>query len=411
MILLSAELVLPLALPIIQDGAVAVQGEKILALGPRKSLKKKFPKAEEIHHDLLMPGLVNAHTHLNFSGSKLINTKFKFADWLVKAREAKLKTDPAKVAKSAKKEIGKFVSSGVTSLGDIVGDPETLELHKQSPLHSTIFYELIGLRGEEAGEKIDLAENIFGEHNFKVGRNMLGLSPHTPFTASREMFRAATELAKKKKLAMCTHLAESEDEVQFIRSGTGPILEKLFRAAGWKGKTKACGCTPAEYLEEFISRNLTPVHCVEISDDDLEIIKNARAVVHCLRSNLNLTGKFAPVPKMIAAGIKVALGTDSPASAGDADLWNEMKAVLDNRKKYPGGEIRPYEILKMATINGAVAIFRDQELGSIASGKTANLLALNLKTQSKNSDRIAEEIIRAGKKAVDGVYIAGEKKF
>ena len=411
MVLLSAELILPITLPPLENSAIAIKNGKILALGPRKELRKKYPGAEETRHRLLMPGLVNAHTHLNFSGFPLIKTKYNFAQWLIKAKEKKAEVDPAQIERASKKEIEQSIKLGVTSLGDIVGDPYMLEVHKRSPLFSTLFYELIGIKDEDARAKIDFVNKVFGEYNYRVGNNKLGISPHTPFTAGKELFKAAKNFAKKKKLCMCTHLAESKDEVEFIMAGTGPILDQLFGSVGWKQKPKPAGCSPAQYLEEFIDRNMTLVHCIEVSEDDLEIVGRSRAVVHCLRSNLNLTGKFAPVPKMLKAGITVALGTDSPASAGDTNLWNEMKAVLEHRKKYPGGEIFPHEILKMATINAARAIFRDDELGSIEPGKAANLLALDLKTLPKNTDQIAISIISAGEKAVDSVYILGKPQI
>jgi len=409
MILLSAELILPITLPPLEDSAVAIKDGKILALGPRKELRKKYPEAEETRHRLLMPGLINAHAHLNFSGFPLLKTRHNFAQWLVKAKGKKAEADPVQIEQAAKEELENCLKTGVTSIADIVGDPYMLEVHRQSPLFSTLFYELIGVKDEDAGAKIDFVKKVFGGYNFRVGNNKLGISPHTPFTAGRALFKAAKNFAKRKQLCMCTHLAESEDEVEFIRSGTGPILDELFGPAGWKQKPKPHGCSPAQYLEEFIDRNMTLVHCVELSEQDLEIISRSRAVVHCLRSNLNLTGKFAPVPRMLKAGITVALGTDSPASAGDANLWNEMKAVYERRKKYPGGEIASSEILKMATINAATAIFRDGELGSIAPGKTANLIGINLSPIPKNPDQIADEIINSACKEIEAVYIAGRK--
>lgn len=407
MILISAERVLPITRPALENAALVVKNGKITELGPRNDLKIKFPWAEEFHHRLLMPGLINAHTHLNFSCSPLIKAN-NFPEWLVKAKQNKLEFDNGRIRRAAKKEIENSARLGVTSLGDILGEPSLLELHKKSPLFSTIFYELIGIKDQDADAKIDFAKKVFGEYNFRVGHNKLGLAPHTPFTASKELFRAAKNFAKKKKLGMCAHLAESREEVEFIMSGTGPVRDRLFNSVGWKQKPKPNWCSPAKYLEEFIDRNMTLVHCVEVSDDDLEIIANSRAVVHCLRSNLHLTGKLAPIPKMIKAGITVALGTDSPASAGDMNLWDEMKAVFEHRKKYPGGEIFPLEILKMATINAALAIFRDDQLGSIEPGKTANLLALNLPSLPKSPNQIATEIITTGSKAIEAVYIAGK---
>ncbi len=407
--LLSADRILPITQPPAKDSALVIKAGKIAELGSRKNLKKKFPQAEEFHFPLLMPGLVNAHTHLELSGLKRLSAAGGFTSWIIRLVREKRKWDSARYARAAQKEIKNQLRLGITSLGDVLSDPVMLEVHHQSPLFSTAFYELIEIREQGRKLKMELMETHLAEFNFALGRTQLGLSPHTPYTVSRSLYRQAVAFAKKNRLSLCTHLAESGDEVELIKSGSGPIATRLYsRELLMDIKFQPTSSSPAEYLADLIDDNMTLIHCVEVSDSDLDIISRARAVVHCPRSNLHLTGKLAPIPKMLDAGIPVGLGTDSPASAGDANLWNEMKKVLELRKDYPGRELKPYEILQMATEGGATAIFRETELGSIEKGKLANLIALDLRKPHAGLDRLSVQIIRSSPDAIQAVFLGGE---
>ncbi len=411
--LLSADLILPITHPPRKDSAIVIKAGKIAELGSRKNLKKKFPQAEEFHFPLLMPGLVNAHTHLELSGLKRLSAAGGFTDWIIRLVREKRKWDSARYARAAQKEIKNQLRLGITSLGDVLSDPVMLEVHHQSPLFSTAFYELIEIREQGRKLKMELMKTHLAEFNFALGRTKPGLSPHTPYTVSRALFQEARKFAVAHELGLCTHLAESEDELELIQSGSGPIATRLYSQELLMDiKFKPASCSPAQYLADLIDRNMTLIHCVEITDSDLEIIAKARAVVHCPRSNLHISGKLAPIPKMIDAGIPVALGTDSPASAGDTNLWNELKKVYQLRKEYPGREIKPSEILKMATINSSRAIFRDTEFGSIEKGKLANLIGFQPGKLSDNDDQSASAIINAGAAGIQAVFLNGElQKF
>ena len=410
MLLISAELVLPITRPPIANGAVLVSGRRFREIGARTALKQKYPEAEELHHQLLMPGLVNAHTHIELSGLPLLAPQKSFTDWLIQIIEQKLALDPAGIEREARLALKNALALGITSLGDIVSLPVVLGAHQQGKLFSTVFFELTGMRDKDVQSRISQAKSVLGKHNFRLGNSRFGISPHAPYSASLTLFQAAKQMAEKHGLGVCTHLAETREEDDFIRSGSGPILKRLYPLVGWSRLKPAPSLvSPAQYLAQFIDRNLTLVHCVEISEDDLEIISRSRAVVHCPRSNLNLTGKLSPVPKMLRSGVKVALGTDSPASAGDPNLWNEMKKVLELRKEYPGGEIKPSEILEMATINGGRAIFREHELGSLEPGKIANLLALKIGYLSADTEKTASSIIQSGPTEIEAVYLAGKR--
>jgi len=407
--LISAELILPITGPLIKQGAVLIKDKKIAKIGLRKELKKEYPSAQEFHYPVLMPSLINAHTHLELSGIGLIKSK-NFVSWLIEIIQKKRELDPLKIEQCALAEIEKAVKLGVCAFGDIISERIMFKVHQTSPLFSSLFLELIGMRENEIKEKLKTAKTILGGGNYQLGNNQLGLSPHSSYTAHKELFRSAKILAKKQKLALCAHLAESEQESELVRTGAGEIINSLYPLVNWQDiKPEPSWRSPAQYLKEFIDENITLVHCVQVSDEDIEILRKAKAVVHCPRSNLSLLGKLAPVPKMLKAEIPVALGTDSIASAGDLNLWNEMKKMLELKDQYPGGEIKPFEILKMATINSARAIFREHELGAIEPGKIANLLGINLSSRPADTEQLCFSIIDAGERAIESVFLAGEK--
>jgi len=407
--LISAELILPITRPPFKNSALVINSGKILEIGSRKNLTKKYPQAEEFHYPLVMPGLINAHTHLELSGLKKLSASGGFTSWIIRLIKEKRKWDSTGYVRAAQKEIQNQLKLGVTSIGDVLSDPVLLEAHHHSPLFSTAFYELIEIREQQRELKMELAKKHLAEFNFSLGRTRAGLSPHTPYTASRSLYQQAKKLAKAYSLGCCTHLAESEAETELIRNGSGPILTRLYsKQLLMDIKFQPSSCSPAEYLADFIDQNMTLIHCVEISDSDLEIIAKARAVVHCPRSNLHLTGKLAPIPKMLDAGIPVGLGTDSPASAGDTNLWNEMKKVFELRKDYPGRALKPFEILQMATIHSARAIFREKELGSLDPGKIANLIGLKPGRISGSLNRLSSAIINSGEDLIQVVFLNGE---
>ena len=407
--LISAELILPIIGSPIKQGAVLIRDKKIAELGSRKELKRKYPQVKEFHYSLLMPSLINAHCHLELSGIGLIRSK-DFVSWLIQLIKEKKAQDLLKVEQNALKEIAQSLKQGITSFGDIISERVMFRVHQVSSSFSTLFWELIGMREVEIEEKLKNVKTIFGGFNYQLGEHKLGLSPHSPYTVHKEFFRVVKKFAQGHKLCLCTHLAESKPELELIKTGGGEIFTQLYPAVNWQEiKPEANWVSPVQYLSEIIDDNLSLVHCVEVNDEEIEIIRKARAVIHCPRSNLNLLGKLEPVPKMLKAKIPVGLGTDSSASAGDFNLWEEMKKVLELRDQYPGGKVQEFDILKMATINSARAIFREKEVGSIEPGKLANLLGLNISPLPKELEEICSFLIESGERAVSGVFLGGER--
>ena len=401
---------MPITAPAIKNGAVVVEEGRILELGKRDELKKRYSRAKEFHYPLLIPALVNAHTHLELSSLSLLGHQNDFVSWLVELIKRKNQLTPEQIKESAEEEIKTSLELGITSLGDIVSEPIMLEVHRSSPLFSIVFWELLGRGKGQVQAKLERAKSLLGSYNYHLNNSRIGFSPHTPYTASLELYQKAKHWAEEKDLPLCTHLAESEEELELVKYGRGRIKQELYSFVGWGDlKVKPLGKSPCELLAEIIDERISLVHCLEVSDSDLEIICRARAVIHCPRSNLYLSGKLARIPEMLDMGIVVGLGTDSPASAGDNNLWKEMQEVLSRAGEYPGREIKPYEILKMATIGSARAIFREKELGSIEKKKLANLVGIDLRVKSENLDSISQDLIEGALEQKKFTWIAGEK--
>jgi 5-methylthioadenosine/S-adenosylhomocysteine deaminase len=194
-------------------------------------------------------------------------------------------------------------------------------------------------------------------------RLRLGVSPHAPYTVSAPLYEAVAGFAQRERLPMAVHLAESKEESQFVRDGTGPFADAL-RARGIV--VQALRCSPVQYLVNLgvVRRGVLCIHCVQVDEHDIAVLAAARAAIaHCPRSNRAHGHGSAPLGAFRTAGLRVGLGTDSVVSVGDLDLWAEADAAgLD-------GE----DALRMLTIEGARALGWEREIGSLEVGKAADL--------------------------------------
>ncbi len=220
------------------------------------------------------------------------------------------------------------------------------------------------------GPGADQIETRFGANRDRIAdrlsdRVRLGISPHTPYTAPLELWQAASELG----LPLATHFAESEAEAGWTRSGRGPIE-----------------AIPATSIRELaasglLSGSIAAAHCVHLDDGEIELlVANDVAVVHCPRSNAMLGCGIAPLSDLRAAGLRVGLGTDSPASTPSFDFFDELRAavlVSRARERRPDA-LSAADALRLATIDGARALGLDSEIGTLTTGKLADLTAVSL---------------------------------
>ncbi len=390
MLVYVARYVLPVASPPIASGAVAVHGGRIAAVGRRKNVQKAVGAAVEVS-DLgdvvLFPGLVNAHTHLELSWMREIpGPSGDYMAWLedLLARRA-AGPDLSVAQEAAERAVRAVEARGTVAVGDVGNEPWIASVVARAPLRGIAFHEIYGFRSADAERLLDEAaarlDSIEQDPDVLAAgdRVRVVLTPHAPHTLSPALLKALAGRATASKEPLTIHVAESESESELIRHGRGPMAELLRKRGMWDESFHAVGRSPVEHLDRLgvLSPRTLAVHCVHLDHQDLSKLQARGAtVVTCPRSNAWLGVGKAPVPRMLASGIPVALGTDSLASAPDLDLFAEMAAL---REQHPG--LAPATVLRMATLNGARALGLDRDLGSIEPGKLVALLTAPLEDQ------------------------------
>ncbi len=376
--ILSADWLLPISSPPLRDGAVVVDyGGTIVDVGPRREIVARHADlpCDSEPNSILMPGLVNAHTHLELCVMRgAIGKVHHFGDWAYQAITRRTRFTREQTIEACREGIRETEACGVVAVGDIANHSATsLPLLWASSLRAVVFNELTGFPSS-------MADSRFAEFSTRIesesdGRVVETLCPHAPYSVSPELFRRIARYCAERRLVTSVHLAESKDEIEFLRTGEGSFRELLIKLDRWDEGWEVPQISPVGYLDRlrFLNQHVLVVHGVHVNGDDLGILKERRAsVCTCPRSNARIdVGGVAPVPAMLAAGLNVCIGTDSLASNDDLDLWNEMRFL---RKLHPG--LSEAAVLQMATLNGARALGFGDEIGSVDKGKKAALIRI-----------------------------------
>ena len=385
MIVYAAKHILPVASTPIPNGAVLVHEGRIVAAGRRRDVVKAHPGVEvrDLGDSVIIPGLVNAHTHIELS---FMNgdppAGGTFMTWLRDFVARRSGVDAGVAADAASKAIEAMVSRGTVAVGDIANGSWAAPLLARSGLLGLAFHEIFGFSASDTESILQAAaqrlEAIDAHPEVAAARDRFTtvLTPHAAHTTSFPLLKALGGRAVASGEVLSIHVAESEEESQLLRDGTGPFKDFLIERGAWDPAFKAPGQTPVEYLERLgvLTPRTLAVHCVHLDHQDISRLQ-ARGVtaVTCPRSNQRLGVGKAPVSKLLSAGIPVALGTDSLASAPDLDLFTEL---ADLRQEHPG--VSPAAALRIATLNGARALGMARELGSIEDGKLAALAVVGV---------------------------------
>ena len=385
MIVYAAKHLLPVSSPPIQSGAVVAHEGRIVAVGRRRDLLKSHAGAElrDLGDAVIVPGLVNAHTHVELSwmnGEPPAGGSFM--TWLEDLVARRDSIDESAARQAASTAIASMVARGTVAIGDVANGVWAAPMVAASPLAGISFHEVYGFKALDAESILDAAAARLtaiddrSEMKGAKGRFSAILTPHAAHTTAAPLLKALGGRAAAAGEALSIHVAESAEESQLLRDGTGPFREFLLSRGAWDEGWKAPGLTPVEYLDRLgvLSPRTLAVHCVHLDHHDLTRLQaRGVTVVTCPRSNQRLGVGKAPVPKLLASGIPVALGTDSLASSPDVDVFNEV-AVL--RQEHPG--LAPAAALRIATLNGARALGLAKELGTIEVGKAAALAVVSL---------------------------------
>jgi cytosine/adenosine deaminase-related metal-dependent hydrolase len=357
-------------------GAVVVHDGLIVASGPLREVQGDHPDAEirDLGDAILMPGLVNAHTHteLSYMGHDR-PPGGDYVVWLAGLLERRADEDMETAQRAAERACDDLIARGTVAVGDICNDTWIVDVWRDRPQRGVLFHELLRLDEGGAVERFDSAQAHIAVRAPAAGWRWSAV-PHAPHTTSLALMRALAEHARREHVPLSIHLAESAGEAELLASGRGPLRD-FFEQRGFIATAfEAPRCTPFERVEAagIVGPGALLVHCVGLGADEiLRLGTSGATVVTCPRSNTYLGVGVAPVPALLDAGARLALGTDSLASAPDLDLFAEMSALRDT---HPG--LEPATIVRAATLGGATALGLDDSFGTIEPGKSARLVVV-----------------------------------
>lgn len=363
--ILSADWVLPVDGEPIRDGAVALDGGRIAAVGTRDDLGE----GERFDEAAILPGLVNAHSHVEYAVYPGFADGEPFDRWIEVHVERKRRLEPGDALAIARVGAAESLRSGVTTVGDAsftgAAAPACAELGLRAIVHLEVFGDEEAIAEQFEPKRAEIAGHL-------SDRVRLGVSPHAPYTASAALYRAALHLG----LPVATHLAESEAEQDWMRSGSGRWLDN-------PAFPESPGRTAVRHLaaEGLLGPRIAAAHCVQVDDEEIALLaEHDVAVAHCPRSNAMLGCGIAPLAALLEAGIRVGLGTDSPASTPSFDMFAELRAAVlfaRAREKRPDA-LSAKNALEAATLGSASALGLADEIGTLAPGKRADLAVVSL---------------------------------
>jgi cytosine/adenosine deaminase-related metal-dependent hydrolase len=376
--LIAAEWVAPMDGPVIRDGAVVVSAGKILAVGTRRQLQRDHPDAvvEELGHSILMPGLVNAHTHLELSDLKCGPPPTSFVDWILGliGQTARLgEAIPERVALAIQSGVAQCLKFGVTAVGDISKQCMfTRPVLKNGPLRVVSYGEIQAMAKRRGllEERFAVASDLTHESDHLK----IGITPHAPYTVEPQGYRRCLDWAKGQNRPLATHLAETPEELEFLAEQTGPF--RFLWEAGinaWDDQVPPHAGGPIRFARDvgLLDYPTLLAHVNYCDDEELAILAAGKAsIVYCPRTHVYFGHGPHRWREMLAKGINVAVGTDSCASSPDLNIVDDLRFL---HRIAP--EIPALQLWQMATIRGARAIQFQDELGSIAAGKWADLAA------------------------------------
>ena len=421
--ILTAEYVLPITSPPIENGAVAVEKDKITAVGTFEKLKKKYPeaKAENFGKSVIMPGFVNCHSHLEITAMRgyLDAEDDDFYGWLIKltkTRAEKLSDRDIEIAAILGALEG--ARAGVTCFGDIGRYGKAgFKALKTNGVRGILFQETEFSPDNETAQKdFDKLKEKFLE--LRQGETELvkvGLSPHAPYTVSRRLFEKIAEYSIAENVKVTIHAAESAEEQKLMKKGAG-FFADVYKKYGYEWHPPFC--SSVEYLDIVGILQAKPLlaHCVQVSARDIGLIAlNEAKIAHCPKSNAKFGHGIAPFESFLDRNISVGFGSDSVASNNVCDILEEARfAVLlartrDKRSRF----IFAPEAIETATLGGAKALGLENKIGSLEAGKQADLIAVSLaeSAQQPNGDVDSTLLFASGGRDVRLTMVAGKEIY
>ena len=435
--LYCARWVLPVSSPPIADGAIAVEGPQIIAVGSRAMLIEEFPQAtiRDVGGSAIIPGLVNSHSHLELTAMRgfLETEELDFFAWLKKltrARLERLTVDDLNI--SAAWGACEAARAGVTCVADASDSAlESMNALREVGLRGIVFQESFGPDSRLARENFEkLKAKVATLRERETDLVKCGVSPHAPYSVCGPQLELISRFALDEELPVMMHAAETRMEVSLLREGQGPFAEGLrSRGIEWN----APGVSTIQYLNDRGVLETRPLlaHCIHVGEVDIEIIKRTGTrVAHCPKSNAKLGHGTAPFSRFLAEGIAVGLGSDSVASNNTCDLIEEARFALLLARANPGGtptvregltqsqeqqeiDLGAREVLNVSTLGGARALGFEENVGELKAGMQADFAVVSLDGphQVPDYDPVSTLIFASSGRDVILTVVAGREVY
>jgi 5-methylthioadenosine/S-adenosylhomocysteine deaminase len=359
---------------IIDNGVVVVDNGLISFVG--KNTDEKSDKVLDAKGCAVMPGLINAHTHLPMTLFRGFADDLPYDEWTKKIQSAEMKLTPGDVKAGAYLGVLEMIKTGTTAFADMyIHMDEVAKIVEKTGMRASLGYGMIEGLNEDSETKLKNRAEFARKWNGKAGGRITTMyAPHSAASCSKEFLVRVKELAVRDNLRIHIHVLETEYELKLMKKRYGMCSINLLNSIG------------------LLGQGVLAAHCVWLSDDDIDILKTKKVnVAHCPASNMALGVGTAPVPKMLERGINVALGTDGAASSGSLDMWKEMRTASYLHKLKDPQVLPASKVLEMATVNGARAL--GINAGVLKPGCLADIIIVELKNLNFTSSNLASALI------------------
>ncbi len=407
----------------LENGAMIVENGTILEVGLYDQLKASYPKAveENYRHHVLMPGLINAHTHLDLGGHKnfpfdpvrTMTAEVHFIDWFLSCMDYKQNAKQELLRESIQEGLASSLEAGTTCVGDMGSFEGIFQVLHEIGLRAVVFPEVVNY---DRSVTQDLYESALGlaekYHDENTELIRVGLAPYAPFTVSRQILKIIASYCRSTSTPLMMHVAESFSEMEFFYNSTGDIATRFFPKVGWgQDLPPPFHKTPLAYLDEigFLKAGPVLAGCVQTTPEDLDRIAAAQAkVVLCPRANHYLKLGQPRLEGLVKRNIPVALATDGMPSNTNLSLWDEMRFAYETLIFGKSTSVSPLDLIRMVTLDAARVLGLEKTVGSLAAGKKADYVLVSLGDDEAPSDLALHLLQNTKTYHVKKVVVAGK---
>ena len=403
---LAARWLIPIEGDPIERGAILIGPDgRLQAVGSDSAVPHPHGvPAADLDDAVILPGLINAHTHLELTGFEGRIQEPDFAAWIRRLRQLKTTRTPSEYLVAARQGLVDCYAAGVTTVADTGDSGAGFAALAEVEGSGVAYQEVFGPHPDQAEESLaGIRARVDQLRPEATGRVRIGVSPHSPYTVSARLFRLVAEWAKSERLPVAVHVAESPAETQFLLAGEGPFAD------AWHARgiplPESLGQTPIQWLSSqgVLSDRCLCIHAVQVRTADIQRLAEAdAAVAHCPLSNRAHGHGAAPLAAFMNADVRIGLGTDSVLSVGRLDLLAEARAAAGLATLNAG------DLLQLCTLSGARALGIDGETGSLVPGKWADCTVIRLHESRRG---IAEQVLASSPNDVLLTFVGGKEVY